>query len=226
MMMDDKLFLFVRRGFLPLAGFLIWSALTFPASAELVVGQKIIFLGDSITAGYGLDDPSREAYPALIQEKISAAGIKARVANAGVSGDTTAGGLRRVKWVLGNNGVDILVIALGGNDGLRGIDTKQSSSNLKGIIASARALNPGVVILLAGMRMPENMGKDYVEQFAAVFTQIARDERVILIPFLLEGVGGVPEMNQPDLIHPTAQGQVVIASNVWKYLEPVLKKKR
>lgn len=222
--MDYNLIKLMRRIFLPLIGFLIWSAFTIPASAENSQGKKIVFLGDSITAGYGLDDPDKEAYPALIQEKISAAGINARVMNAGVSGDTTAGGLRRVKWAL-QNGADILVIALGGNDGLRGVDPKQSASNLTGIISTARQINLDVVILLAGMRMPENMGKDYVAQFAAVFPQIAQDQKVLHIPYLLEGVGGIPEMNQPDYIHPTAIGQSVIASNVWTYLEPVIRKK-
>jgi len=222
-MMNYNLFKLMRRIFLPLIGFLIWSAFTIPASAENPPGKKIIFLGDSITAGYGLDDPDKEAYPALIQERISAAGIKAQVINAGISGDTTAGGLRRVKWAL-QNGADILVIALGANDGLRGVDPKQTASNLKETILAARKINPDMVIFVAGMQMPENMGKDYVGQFAAVFLQIARDQKVLLIPYLLEGVGGIPEMNQPDYIHPTKNGQSVIASNVWTYLEPVIKK--
>lgn len=181
-----------------------------------------MILGDSITAGYGLDDPDA-AYPAVLQKKIGAAGLAYTVVNAGVSGDTTAGGLRRVKWALGP-GAEILVVALGGNDGLRGIQPKQTEENLTGIIKEARAKSPNITILIAGMQMPTNMGPDFVEQFKGVFPKVAKEQSVGLIPFLIEGVGGDPKLNQADQIHPTAEGQQRVAENVWKILQPALKK--
>lgn len=183
---------------------------------------RIVILGDSITAGYGLDDPDA-AYPAVLQKKIGAAGLAYTVVNAGVSGDTTAGGLRRVKWALGP-GAEILVVALGGNDGLRGIQPKQTEENLTGIIKEARAKSPNITILIAGMQMPTNMGPDFVEQFKGVFPKVAKEQSVGLIPFLIEGVGGDPKLNQADQIHPTAEGQQRVAENVWKVLQPALKK--
>lgn len=159
-----------------------------------------------------------------MQDKIRAGGWNALVVNAGISGDTTAGGLRRVDWAI-RDGVDILIIALGGNDGLRGIDPPQTSANLAGIIRATREKFPEAQIVLAGMRMPGSMGKNFAEQFAAIYPDLAKKQNVTLIPFLLEGVGGDPALNQPDLIHPTAEGQKRIAETVWKSLEPLLKKK-
>ncbi len=181
----------------------------------------MVVLGDSLATGYGLD--VAQSYPALLQEKINAAGWKFAVRNAGVSGDTTAGGLRRLDWVLRQR-VDVLVLALGGNDGLRGIAPAATKANLQAMIVRAREKHPGIEIVLAGMRMPPNMGREYTEQFATIFPELARQERVALVPFLLEGVGGKPELNQPDLIHPTAQGQRIIADNVWAVLRPILEK--
>lgn len=178
-------------------------------------------LGDSITAGFGLDDPDA-AYPAVLQKKINAAGLNYTVVNAGVSGDTTAGGLRRVAWALKPGG-DVLVIALGGNDGLRGLSPEQTSTNLTGIIAAARKQIPGITILVAGMQMPANLGEDYVTKFRAVFPTVATETHATLIPFLLEGVGGDPKLNQADQIHPTAEGQKKVAETVWKVLEPALR---
>lgn len=183
---------------------------------------RVVVLGDSITAGYGLDDPEA-AYPARLQKKVEAAKLPYTIVNAGVSGDTTSGGLRRIKWALGP-GADVLVIALGGNDGLRGIQPKQTEDNLTAIIDQAREKAPGVTILLAGMQMPGNMGADYTTAFQALFPKVAKAKNVTLVPFLLEGVGGDPKLNQPDQIHPTAEGQKIVAENVWKVLEPVLKK--
>lgn len=182
--------------------------------------KRIVILGDSITAGYGLDRD--RAYPAVLQKKVDAAKLPYTVVNAGVSGDTTAGGLRRVEWAIGA-GADVLVIALGGNDGLRGIPPTQTATNLEGIIRRAREKSPGVRILLAGMRMGRNMGADYTREFEAVFPAAARAHDAVLIPFLLEDVGGVPELNQSDAIHPNAEGQKRIAETVWKVLEPVLR---
>jgi acyl-CoA thioesterase-1 len=180
---------------------------------------RIVVLGDSITAGFGLD-PS-EAYPALLQQKIDAAGLPYSVANAGLSGDTTAGGLRRVDWALGP-GADVLIIALGGNDGLRGFSPKQTEDNLLGIIKKARTKSPGISVIIAGMQMPENMGREFVEKFGAVFPRVAAETGATLMPFLLEGVGGVPELNQADMIHPTPKGQMRVAENVWKVLQKTL----
>ncbi|RYD74588.1 MAG: arylesterase [Verrucomicrobiaceae bacterium] len=184
---------------------------------------RIVVLGDSITAGYGLTPA--QAYPALLQEKVNAAGFPYDVVNAGVSGDTTAGGLRRVDWALSRGGADILVVALGGNDGLRGIQPKQTASNLTGIVQKARAKSPGVAVIIAGMQMPTNMGTQYIEEFRAVFSRVAEESKAALIPFLLDGVGGVAELNQQDQIHPTAEGQKRVADNVWPVLEKVLKER-
>lgn len=181
--------------------------------------KRIVVLGDSITAGYGLDP--KEAYPALIQEKITAAGLPYTVANAGVSGDTTAGGLRRVAWAMGQ-GADVLIIALGGNDGLRGIPPEEMKKNLLGIVEAARVGNPEIQILIASMQMPDNMGADFTTRFRAVFGEVAEASGSTLIPFLLDGVGGDESLNQPDGIHPTAEGQAVVAGNVWGVLRGVI----
>jgi acyl-CoA thioesterase-1 len=181
--------------------------------------QRVVVLGDSITAGYGLDPD--EAYPALLQRKIDAAGLPYRVANAGVSGDTTAGGLRRVAWALAQ-GADVLVVALGGNDGLRGIPPEQTEQNLSGIIDKAREKNPALRVVVAGMQMPSNLGEDYTRAFQQLFPKVAQAKKATLVPFLLEGVGGDEKLNQADRIHPTAEGQAKVADNVWKVLQGVL----
>lgn len=177
--------------------------------------RTIVFLGDSITAGYGLDNPTAEAYPALVGEKLGAGW---RVVNAGISGDTTAGGLRRIDWIL-RQPVDVLVIALGGNDGLRGVDPDVTRRNLQGIIDRARQKQPAIQLVLAGMQMPANMSESFTQRFRVIFPELAAQNRTALVPFLLEGVGGVPELNQADLIHPTAEGQKVVAATVWKTLQ-------
>lgn len=184
--------------------------------------KRVLILGDSITAGYGLDPG--EAYPALLQKKIDAAALPYTVKNAGVSGDTTSGGLRRIDWALGSEGAEVLVVALGGNDGLRGIAPTQMSKNLAGIIDKARAKNPGIKVIVAGMQMPENFGAAFTSEFKAVFPEIAADKKVALVDYLLAGVGGDEKLNQPDRIHPTAEGQQIIAANVWKVLEGQLVK--
>lgn len=182
--------------------------------------KRILILGDSITAGYGLDP--QEAYPALLQKKIDAAKLTYTVKNAGISGDTTAGGLRRIDWALGAEGADVLVIALGGNDGLRGISIGQTEENLAGIIDKARAKNPAMKVVVAGMEMPSNMGAEYTAGFKAVFPKVAAEKKAALIDFLLAGVGGDEKLNQPDRIHPTADGQRLVAENVWKTLKALL----
>jgi len=181
--------------------------------------KRIVILGDSITAGYGIDP--KEAYPALLQAKIDTAKLPFIVSNAGVSGDTTAGGLRRVAWAMAKGG-DILIVALGGNDGLRGISPEETKKNLLGIVAKARTKNPDVEIFIAGMEMPDNMGEKFTARFKAIFPEAAEEAKSGVIPFLLEGVGGVEKLNQPDGIHPTAKGQEKVAENVWKVLRPAV----
>jgi len=181
--------------------------------------KRIVILGDSITAGYGLDP--RESYPAVLQKKIDRAKLPFVVANAGVSGDTTAGGLRRVAWAM-TKGADILVIALGGNDGLRGISPAETKKNLLGIVSKARTRNPKIQIFIAGVQMPDNMGPEFTERFKTLFPAVAKESKSTLIPFLIEGVGGDEKLNQADGIHPTAEGQKIIAENVWKILQPKL----
>ena len=183
--------------------------------------RTIVFFGDSLTAGYGLDDPSSQAYPALIQQKLDAAGLDYKTVNAGLSGETTSGGLRRVDWIL-RQPVDIFVLALGGNDGLRGIDPAVARVNLEKIIDRVRAKNPKVKVVLAGMQMPTAMGPDFAKEFAGMYPEIAEKTHVTLLPFLLDGVGGRLDLNQPDRIHPTAKGQAIIAETVWKVLRPLL----
>lgn len=180
----------------------------------------VLFLGDSITAGYGID-PS-QAYPALIQEKINTLGWNVKVVNAGQSGDTSAGGLSRLDWLL-QNPIDVLVLELGGNDGLRGLPVEMTEKNLQAIIDRVKARYPNVRIIVAGMKIPPNMGQRYARQFEEIFLRLAKENHAALIPFVLEGVGGVRELNLPDGIHPTAKGHQVVAANVWKILEPVLK---
>jgi acyl-CoA thioesterase I len=212
--------LFVRRlfsgaGRCAALGFALLFAVTAQGATKTA-----LFYGDSITAGYGLDPD--EAYPALIQKKIDAAGLDWRVVNAGLSGETTSGGLRRLDWILRQR-VDLFVLALGGNDGLRGVQVEVARRNLQAMIDRVRARYPDVQIVVAGMQMPTSMGPEYTEAFRDMFPAIASANRAALVPFLLEGVGGIAELNQPDMIHPTAEGQRLIAETVWPVLEPLLR---
>lgn len=193
-------------------------ALARSAPAE---SKTIVFFGDSLTAGYGLDDPASEAYPALIQKKIEDAGERYRVVNAGLSGETTAGGLRRIDWIL-RQPIDVFVLALGGNDGLRGVSPALTRANLQAIIDRVQARYPAVKLVVAGMQMPVSMGANYGITFRAIFPEVAEKNNAILVPFLLDGVGGVTELNQADLIHPTAAGQKLLAENVWSVLKSAL----
>ncbi len=181
--------------------------------------KVILFLGNSLSAGFGVD-PS-QAFPALIQKKIEEKKLNYKVINAGLSGETSAGGLRRIDWLLKQK-VDVLVLELGGNDGLRGISTQTMQSNLQAIIDRAKAKYPDIKIVIAGMQAPPNLGAEYTSAFKAVFAELAKKNRAALIPFLLEGVGGNPQLNLPDGIHPTAEGHKIIAETVWKTLEPIL----
>jgi len=196
---------------------LIWSG--FIGQAADAPKGAIVFLGDSLAAGLGVE--REESFPSLIQRQIEKAGLAYRVSNAGFSGDTTAGGLRRLAWVLKRK-VDIFVLELGGNDGLRGLSTEETEKNLKAIIDRVRKGNPDVTVILAGMQMPQNMGAEYRTAFQAIFPKVAKEKEVLLIPFLLEGVGGVVELNQADMIHPNVAGHRKVAENVWEVLAPLL----
>jgi acyl-CoA thioesterase-1 len=175
----------------------------------------VVFLGTSLTAGLGLTDD--QAYPALIQAKIDSADFDYRVINAGESGSTSAGGLRRIEWLLRSR-IDVLVVELGANDGLRGQDVDAMKTNIAEIIEKTRAVYPDVRVVLAGMEAPPNFGGDYTESFRNVFPTLAAEADIPLVPFLLEGVAGVESLNQPDGIHPTARGQQIVADNVWEVL--------
>ena len=178
----------------------------------------VVALGDSLTAGLGVAPD--EAFPARLQARLRSEGLAYRVINAGVSGDTTAGGLRRVDWVLRSK-PDVVIVALGANDGLRGQSPQSMRENLEQIVGRLQAA--GARVLLVGMRLPPNYGGEYTREFEAVFPAVARKTKVSLMPFLLDGVAGVPGLNQPDGIHPTAAGQQVIADHLWPYLRPLLR---
>ena len=178
--------------------------------------KTIIFYGDSLTAGYGL--APEQAFPALIQNYLEEKGIAVKVVNAGVSGETTAGGLSRINWVL-NQHVDIFVLELGANDGLRGLPLNQTVSNLQEIIDQVKKTNPEVEIIIAGMMVPPNMGEQYSNEFKRIFPDLAEKNKIGLIPFLLEGVAGDPQLNLPDGIHPNVEGHKIVAGNILKILE-------
>jgi acyl-CoA thioesterase-1 len=181
---------------------------------------RVVFLGTSLTAGLGLDPAN--AYPGLIQAKIDSAGLPYTAVNAGVSGETSAGALRRIDWLL-QQPVAVLVIETGANDALRGLNVDTMRANIQAIIDHARKLNPPPAIVLVGMRAPPNMGPDYVRRFRAAFPALADKNELPLVPFLLEGVAGRPSLNQGDMIHPTAAGQRIIAETVWRVVGPVLR---
>jgi acyl-CoA thioesterase-1 len=185
----------------------------------------IVALGDSLTAGYGLS--RKQAWPALIAEKMREAGYEFEIVNAGSSGDTTAGGLRRLPAILrAHKNIDIFILELGINDVFRGVAIEQIRSNLQAIIDQVRARHPNAAIVVAGMQLPNYSSDDYVGAFGGIFAALAEKNRATLIPFFLEGVGGNTELNQWDRVHPNAAGQRVLAENVWHVLEPMLLKKR
>ncbi|SHE95177.1 acyl-CoA thioesterase-1 [Arenibacter palladensis] len=181
--------------------------------------KVILFFGNSLTAGMGLDP--NEAFPALIQEKIDSLQLPYKVVNAGLSGETTASGKNRLGWVL-NADIEVFVLELGANDGLRGISLEETRGNLQEIIDVVQQKNPNTTIILAGMQIPPNMGQDYTSEFKDIFPDLAKKNNVGLIPFLLEDVAGNPELNQPDGIHPTAEGQKIIANNIWPIIAEII----
>jgi len=183
----------------------------------------VMVFGDSIAAGYGLDQ--EDAFPALLQKKAKDEGFDTIVINAGLSGETSAGGLRRIDWVL-QRPIDVFILELGGNDGLRGINPDVTKQNLAGIMNRVKAKYPNATIILTGMEAPPNMGEGFTSRFRAIFRELAHEYDVIFKPFILEDVAGISELNLPDGIHPTEEGHKIIARNVWQYLRPVLKAKQ
>lgn len=191
-----------------------------PAASEATDAPlRVVVLGNSLAAGYGLDP--EQAFPALLQQKVDSLAWNVVVVNAGVSGETTAGGLSRIDWLLRER-VDVLILELGGNDGLRGIATEVTQQNLQAIINKTRDRYAEARVVLAGMQVPTNLGPIYTERFRNLYPELARENDVALIPFLLEGVGGISALNQSDGIHPTAEGHRIVAENVWETLRPVL----
>ncbi|ABJ75704.1 arylesterase [Leptospira borgpetersenii] len=183
---------------------------------------RILFFGDSLTAGLGLGSPE-EAFPALVEKELFKSGISTQAINAGMSGDTTSGGLARLDWAM-SSGFDLFVLELGANDSMRGISPDQTEKNLKEIIVRVKKKNPKVKILLVGMKTFPNLGKEYRKKFEAVFPKIAKEENLPLVPFFLNGVAGVKKLNQKDGIHPTAEGHRILAKNLFPFIQKILKK--
>ena len=183
--------------------------------------KTVLFFGDSLTAGYGLDDPASNSYPSVVQEKIKAANLPYKVVNAGNSGETSAGGLGRIDWVLKQK-VDVFVLELGANDGLRGIPVSETTKNLQAIISKVKAKYPDAKLVITGMQIPPSMGATYVNNFKAIFPKLAAKNNMTLVPFLLDKVGGIAKLNQADGIHPTEEGAKIVANNVWTVLKGVL----
>lgn len=181
--------------------------------------KVILFFGDSITAGYGLSP--EEAFPALVEKKLNKTDKKVKVVNAGLSGETSAGGLSRIDWIL-RQPVDIFVLELGGNDGLRGLPLDQTRKNLQGIIDKVKSKYPNCKIVLAGMMVPPNMGKEYTDDFSRVFPELATKNKATLIPFILDGVGGIEKLNQADGIHPNVEGHQIISTKIAPVFEKLL----
>lgn len=183
-------------------------------------GKSIVFFGNSLTAGMGLEP--EQAFPALIQQKLDSLNLEYYVINAGISGETTASGESRIGWLMRDK-IDVFILELGANDGLRGIPLSETRENLQSIIDTVKENNPNAKIVLAGMQIPPNMGPEYTSEFRQLFPDLAEKNDAYLIPFLLEDVAGIPELNQADGIHPTIEGQRIVAENVWEVLKPILK---
>ncbi len=182
--------------------------------------KRILFFGNSLTAGLGLDDQS-EAFPALIQQKIDSLNLPYSCINAGLSGETSAGGKDRIEWLL-KDSIDVFVLELGANDGLRGISTEATYQNLNEIVNKVKKAYPNCKLVLTGMMVPPSMGDQYFKDFAAIFPKLAKEQNMTLIPFLLDKVAGIQNLNQADGVHPTKEGQHILAENVWQHLEDIL----
>lgn len=189
------------------------------ATQKKLADKKLVFFGNSLTAGYGLDP--EEAFPARTQVKIDSLEMGYEVINAGLSGETSAGGLTRIDWILQQK-PDVFVLELGANDGLRGIPVAETRKNLQGILDKVKAVNPEVKLVVAGMMVPPNMGPEYAKDFQSIFPELAKTNNATLIPFLLDGVAGERSLNLADGIHPTAEGHQMVANSIWKYLQPLL----
>ncbi|MBC3846359.1 arylesterase [Winogradskyella echinorum] len=181
--------------------------------------KTILFFGDSITAGYGLDTTD-DAYPGVVQQKIDSLDMNYTVVNSGVSGETSAGGRSRIGWIL-NQDIEIFLLELGANDGLRGVPLSETRNNLQAIIDSVKKKDSSIKIILAGMELPPNMGQDYTSEFRKMYAKLAEINELVFIPFILKDVGGIAELNQNDGIHPTIEGHKIIANTVWEYLKPL-----
>jgi acyl-CoA thioesterase-1 len=201
----------VGKKALIIASILFFSAVETP--------KVILFFGDSLTAGYGLS--TEEAFPALIEKELNKADKKVRVVNAGLSGETSAGGLSRIDWIL-RQPVDVFVLELGANDGLRGLPIEQTRKNLQSIIEKVKAKYPDCKIVLAGMMVPPNMGKQYTDDFKSIYPDLAKNNNTTLIPFILQDVGGIEKLNQADGIHPNVEGHKIIANNLKKVFEKLI----
>lgn len=184
--------------------------------------STILCFGDSITAGYGLDD-SKDAFPSVLQQKVDSLGLNYTVINSGLSGETSAGGKSRINWVL-NQEISVFILELGANDGLRGIPLSETRNNLQAIIDAVQEKNPKTTIILAGMELPPNMGQDYTTEFRTNYSDLAAKNNLEFIPFILKDVGGIAELNQSDGIHPTIEGHKIVANTIWETLEPILNK--
>lgn len=198
--------------------FIILIAFT-SVQAQSPEQKSILFFGDSITAGLGVD--KSQAFPALVQQKVDSAGLNYEVINGGLSGETSAGGLRRIDWVLQRK-IDVFVLELGGNDGLRGIELSSTKDNLQQIIDKVQSKYPDVQIILAGMQVPPNLGQEYTRQFESMYPELAKENDLPLIPMILDKIGGNEDFMQGDGIHPTPKGHRVIAETIWEKLEPLL----
>jgi acyl-CoA thioesterase I len=196
------------------------TTLTTPKAA-VSTKKNIVFFGNSLTAAYGLS--MSEGFPALIQKKIDSLHLDYNCVNAGLSGETTVDGKNRVDWIL-QQPLDVFVLELGGNDALRGLPVDQSKINLQAIVDKVKAKYPDCKIMISGMLAPPNLGAKYTNSFKNMYSDIAKTSNCALLPFLLEGVGGIPKLNLPDGIHPTADGQKIVAENIWKVLFPLLNK--
>lgn len=192
------------------------------ASAEASKPKKtILFFGDSLTAGYGLDD-ANQAFPGVVQAKIDSAKLPYTIVNGGLSGETSAGGLSRIDWLLKQQPFDIFVLELGANDGLRGLPTDDTEKNLQAIIDKVKAKYPQAKLVMLGMQVPTNMGATYSNDFKTIFPTLATKNKMTLVPFLLQGVGGIRKLNQADGIHPTEEGAKIVGANVWVELKNIL----
>ncbi len=191
------------------------------AKTDSASKKIVLFFGDSLTAGYGLDDPA-DAFPGVISRRVDSLKLPYKVINAGLSGETTAGGNGRINWLLKQK-IDVFVLELGANDGLRGIPVSETAKNLQSIVDKVKGKYPDAKLILLGMQVPPNMGADYTNKFKSVFPALAAKNKMELVPFLLQGVAGIPSLNQGDGIHPTVQGAKIVADNVWTVLKDDLK---